>query len=53
MIPGKERKRKAPIPTPQAEKENNLNMIDRILNKRPKIDIERAVSKHIHAEQVQ
>ncbi|CAH0719571.1 unnamed protein product, partial [Brenthis ino] len=53
LIPGKERKRKAPVPTPQAEKENNLNMIDRILNKRPKIDMERAVSKHIHAEQVQ
>ncbi|XP_034830528.1 ribosome biogenesis regulatory protein homolog [Maniola hyperantus] len=53
LIPGKERKRKAPIPTPQVEKENNLNLIDRILNKRPKINLEKAVSKHIHEEQVQ
>ncbi|XP_023943215.2 ribosome biogenesis regulatory protein homolog [Bicyclus anynana] len=53
LIPGKERKRKAPIPTPQVEKENNLNLIDRILNKRPKIDMEKAVSKHIHEEQTQ
>ncbi|XP_045497328.1 ribosome biogenesis regulatory protein homolog [Colias croceus] len=53
LIPGKERKRRLPVPTPQAEKENNLNMIDRILKKRPKIDMEKAVSKHIHQEQVQ
>ncbi|CAK1595854.1 unnamed protein product [Parnassius mnemosyne] len=53
LIPGKERKRKAPIPTPQAEKENNLNLLDKILNKRPKIDIEKAVAKRIHDEQVQ
>ncbi|KAL0840974.1 hypothetical protein ABMA28_014760 [Loxostege sticticalis] len=53
LIPGKERKRKAPIPTPQAERENNLSMIDKILNKRPKIDIEKAVSKHINDEQLQ
>ncbi|KAI5651697.1 ribosome biogenesis regulatory protein (RRS1) domain-containing protein [Phthorimaea operculella] len=53
LIPGKERKRKAPIPTPQAEKEANLNMLDKILNKRPKIDMEKAVAKQIHTEQVQ
>ncbi|CAH0398028.1 unnamed protein product [Chilo suppressalis] len=53
LIPGKEKKRKAPIPTAQAERENNLNLIDSILNKRPKIDIDKAVSKHIHQEQVQ
>lgn len=52
LIPGKERKRRAPIPTPQAERESNLNLLDSILNKRPKIDMEKAVAKHIHNEQV-
>lgn len=50
LIPGKERKRKAPVPTPQAEKENNLNLLDSILNKRPKIDMDKAVAKHIQDE---
>ncbi|XP_022114034.2 ribosome biogenesis regulatory protein homolog [Pieris rapae] len=53
LIPGKERKRKLPVPTPAAEKEHNLSIIDRILKKRPKIDMEKAVSKHIHEEQMQ
>ncbi|CAK1546996.1 unnamed protein product [Leptosia nina] len=53
LIPGKERKRKLPVPTPAAEKEQNLSMIDRILRKRPKIDMEKAVSKHINEEQLQ
>ncbi|KAG6454743.1 hypothetical protein O3G_MSEX008847 [Manduca sexta] len=53
LIPGKERKRKAPIPTPQAEKEHNLNVLDNILNKRPKIDMDKAVARHINTEQIQ
>lgn len=53
LIPGKDRKRKAPIPTPQVEKQNNLDLIDKILNKRPKIDMEKAVSKHINEQQIQ
>ncbi|XP_041978447.1 ribosome biogenesis regulatory protein homolog [Aricia agestis] len=53
LIPGKERKRKLPIPTPQAEKEQNLNLIDKILSKRPKIDMDKAVARHINEEQVQ
>ncbi|CAG9584572.1 unnamed protein product [Danaus chrysippus] len=53
LIPGKERKRRAPVPTPQVEKQNNLNLIDKILSKRPKIDMEKAVSQHIHKEQTQ
>lgn len=52
LIPGKERKRKAPIPTPKAEREHNLNLLDSILNKRPKIDMDKAVAKHIHNEQI-
>lgn len=28
-------------------------MIDKILNKRPKIDMDKAVAKHIHDEQMQ
>lgn len=53
LIPGKERKRKAPIPTAKVERENNLSLIDSILNKRPKIDLEKAVNKQIHSEQLQ
>ncbi|CAB3223751.1 unnamed protein product [Arctia plantaginis] len=53
LIPGKERKRKLPIPTPQQERENNLSMLDSILSKRPKIDMDKAVAKHINDEQVQ
>ncbi|XP_049868825.1 ribosome biogenesis regulatory protein homolog [Pectinophora gossypiella] len=53
LIPGKERKRKAPIPTPKAEREANLSLLDNILNKRPKIDMEKAVTKRINDEQVQ
>ncbi|KAG7303004.1 hypothetical protein JYU34_013012 [Plutella xylostella] len=53
LIPGKERKRKAPIPNSTVEKENNLNLLDRILNKRPKIDLDKAVNQHIHHEQVE
>ncbi|GBP77257.1 Ribosome biogenesis regulatory protein homolog [Eumeta japonica] len=53
LVPGKERKRKAPIPNPQAEKENNLNVLENILKKRPKIDMEKAVSHQIREEQVQ
>lgn len=53
LIPGKDRKRKLPIPTAKVERENNLNLLESILNKRPKIDMEKAVTKHINAEQVQ
>lgn len=53
LIPGKERKRKLPIPTPQQERENNLNLLDNILSKRPKIDMDKAVAKHINDEQTQ
>nr|XP_004921974.1 ribosome biogenesis regulatory protein homolog [Bombyx mori] len=52
LIPGKERKRKAPIPTPAAEKEYNLNLLDNILSKRPKIDMDKAVAKSINEEEV-
>lgn len=53
LIPGKDRKRKLPVPTAQVERENNLNLLDSILNKRPKIDMDKAVAKHIANEQVQ
>lgn len=53
LIPGKERKRRPAVPTPQAERESNLSLLDSILNKRPKIDMDKAVAKHIHNEQTQ
>lgn len=53
LIPGVERKRKMPVPNSKVERENNLNVLDGILNKRPKIDIEKAVSRHINEEQTQ
>lgn len=53
LIPGKERKRKAPIPNATVEKANNLTLLDNILSKRPKIDMEKAVSKQINEEQIE
>ncbi|XP_045476080.1 ribosome biogenesis regulatory protein homolog [Harmonia axyridis] len=45
------RKRKLPPATAEEEKNMNLTIVNSVLNKRPKLDIEKAVSKHIHTEQ--
>ncbi|XP_054283870.1 ribosome biogenesis regulatory protein homolog [Macrosteles quadrilineatus] len=47
------RKRKPPPLRPAEEKKSNLNIIDSILNKRPKLDMEKAVNKHMFEEQRQ
>uniref|UniRef100_A0A1B6K3G3 Ribosome biogenesis regulatory protein n=1 Tax=Homalodisca liturata TaxID=320908 RepID=A0A1B6K3G3_9HEMI len=45
------RKRKLPHMRPTEEKKSNMNIIDSILNKRPKLDVEKAVNKQIFREQ--
>lgn len=53
ITPGASRKRKMP-PVPGAqEKSENLKIMDSVLNKRPKIDIEKAVDRHINEENMQ
>lgn len=53
ILPGSQRKRKPPPVPGKVEKSENLDVIDSILNKRPKLDIEKAVARHINAEQIQ
>lgn len=36
---------------PKDEKNSNINILDSILNKRPKLDLDKAVNKHISREQ--
>ncbi|GJQ73311.1 hypothetical protein Trydic_g13682 [Trypoxylus dichotomus] len=45
------RKRKAAPVSSEEEKAENLNAIDYVLNKKPKIDIEKAVNRNINQEQ--
>ncbi|XP_046991645.1 ribosome biogenesis regulatory protein homolog [Schistocerca americana] len=45
------KKRKPPPPRPDQEKKMNLEMVDSILKKRPKLDIEKAVNRQIFQEQ--
>lgn len=53
ITPGATRKRKLPpVPGP-VEKSENLNIIDSILNKKPKLDIEKAVARQINEENLQ
>lgn len=47
------RKRKLAPANPTQEREQSLNIIESVLNKRPKLNIERAVDNHMHKEQVQ
>ncbi|RZC39529.1 RRS1 domain containing protein [Asbolus verrucosus] len=53
ITPGATRKRKLPPLSSSEEKSQNLNIADSVLNKRPKIDLEKAVSRHINEEQLQ
>lgn len=47
ITPGASRKRKMPPVSGAVEKSENLNIVDSILNKRPKLDIERVVAKQV------
>lgn len=53
ILPGSQKKRKPPLVPGKVEKSENLLVIDSILNKQPKIDIEKAVSRQINNEQMQ
>ncbi|KRT79581.1 hypothetical protein AMK59_6673 [Oryctes borbonicus] len=51
ITPGASRKRKAAPVSSEVEKTESLNAIDYVLNKKPKIDIEKAVNRRINEEQ--
>lgn len=52
ITPGASRKRKQPPVSGDVEKRENLAIVDSILNKRPKLNIEKAVARHISNDQV-
>jgi regulator of ribosome biosynthesis len=46
------KKRKQPMPKPGQERESNIAMVDDILRKKPKVDLDKAVNREIfHKEQ--
>ncbi|KAK7793653.1 hypothetical protein R5R35_006137 [Gryllus longicercus] len=47
------KKRRAPFLKPEEERKANLDIIDNILKKRPKLDLEKAVNRHINQEEKQ
>lgn len=47
ITPGASRKRKMPPVSGEVERNENLSIVDSILNKRPKLDVEKAISKQI------
>ncbi|XP_075231563.1 ribosome biogenesis regulatory protein homolog [Lycorma delicatula] len=51
-LPGTKKRKIAPVPAAE-EKESNLGIINSILNKKPKLDISKAVNKQIFEEQSQ
>ncbi|KAJ8875013.1 hypothetical protein PR048_022903 [Dryococelus australis] len=50
MLPT-EKKKKQPYTNPEQERKANLGILDGILNKRPQLDIEKAVNREIYKEQ--
>ncbi|CAH0564551.1 unnamed protein product [Brassicogethes aeneus] len=53
ITPGASRKRKLPPVSGTQERSENLNIVESVLNKKPKIDIEKAVARQINQEQVE
>lgn len=53
ITPGASRKRKLPPVSPAEEQKQNLSIVETVLSKKPKIDIEKAVSRQINEEQLQ
>lgn len=47
ITPGASRKRKLPPVSGQKEKEEALSIVDSVLKKKPKVDIEKAVNQRI------
>lgn len=52
ITPGSSRKRKLPPVSGTQERSENLAIVDSVLNKKPKLDIEKAVARHINEEQI-
>lgn len=52
ITPGANRKRKLTPVDGVQEKSENLTIVDSVLNKKPKLDINKAVSRHINEEQL-
>ena len=50
LLPSNRKRRPAP-PTAVEERKSNLDILDRILNKKPELDIEKAVNRALNAEQ--
>lgn len=50
ITPGSTRKRKLPPVSAQQEHKHNLDMVDKVLSKRPALDINKAVSKHTYQQ---
>lgn len=48
MLPGSRKRKQAPL-KPDQEKMKSLTIVDNILNKKPKIIMEQAVEKEVHA----
>lgn len=51
ITPGAKRKRKMPVVPSMQERSENLAIIDSVLNKKPKLDVSKALSKHLYKEQ--
>lgn len=52
ITPGSSRKRKLPPVSGTQERSENLAIAEKVLNKKPKLDIEKAVARHINQEQI-
>jgi regulator of ribosome biosynthesis len=50
LLPSSRKRRPAP-PTAVEQRKSNLDILDRILNKKPKLDIEKAVNRALNTEQ--
>lgn len=53
ITPGATRKRKMPPVPGDVEKRENLAIVESVLNKKPKLNIEKAVARHINTEQTE
>lgn len=50
LLPNSKKRKPAPL-TPAEERKSNLDILDGILSKKPKLDIEKAVNRMLDTEQ--
>jgi regulator of ribosome biosynthesis len=50
LLPSSRKKKPAP-PTPVEERKSNLDILDSILSKKPKLDVDKAVNRVLDTEQ--